>query len=249
MRFLFVSIGIFLGLPMFASCQNAPEPRILLKKAIAAHGGEKNITKPRVGMLKGTNNKKGDLEITQEEVFDLPKQWKRVTTGAFEGQRRTSFDLMIEGKFWEWENGEQARQTENQRGAQPYFAVATVLLDLTGEKVKLSLLEKKKFNDRSAFGLRAAWDGGGADYYFDTTSELLIESSFIWRGDPGKEFESKTLFGDYKEIDGIKLPHRRSTYIKRGEAKEYVLVSDFVVTEVRILNKLPDDAFSLPKQK
>src|SRR5437762_773106 len=88
----------FVCLPILVSCQQAPDPHSILKKAIAAHGGAKNIAKPRMGMLKATN-KEGD--ITQEEFFDLPKRWKRTTVGTFKDEKRTSFNLMIDGKFWE----------------------------------------------------------------------------------------------------------------------------------------------------
>lgn len=66
------------------------EPRALLKKAIAAHGGEKYLRKPRAGIAKTISKIAEDTEIHMEEVFDLPKRWKRTTVGTFEGEKKIS---------------------------------------------------------------------------------------------------------------------------------------------------------------
>src|SRR5437773_1522089 len=52
----------------------ASDPKTILANAIKAHGGSKNILKPRRGHLKGIDTvvKKG----TSEEWIDLPNQWK-----------------------------------------------------------------------------------------------------------------------------------------------------------------------------
>ena len=43
-----------------------------------------------------------------------------------------------------------------------------------------------------------------------------------------------------------KLARRRTTYIKGGPFKDFVLLSDHVVTELRILGAIPNEAFALP---
>lgn len=58
-----------------------------------------------------------------------------------------------------------------------------------------------------------------------------------------------TVWSDYKEIDGLQLAHKITNFIKGGEDKEYKLVGGRVVTEAQVLDKLPDDVFSLPKPK
>lgn len=244
---LWSGVMCIFAFPALVSCQPLPEPQSILKKAIAAHGGKKNITKPRMGVLKGISKAEGP-EISQEETFDLPKRWKRVTTGTFEGERKVSFNLMIQEKLWQWEEGAEAQPARNQAGAKSHFAAIEVLLDLTDEKVKLSPLKRITVNNQSAIGFRAVWDGGTADYYFDEKTELLLQSRFGWQPERGIELESKTVFGEYKEIDGVKFPHRRTSYIKGGNFKDYVLLSDFTITEVKFVDSIPDNAFSLPKK-
>jgi len=57
------------------------------------------------------------------------------------------------------------------------------------------------------------------------------------------------VLGDYKEFDGVKLPFRRTNYVRRGKDGEYVQNADFVVTEVKKLDQISDDLFSVPKAK
>src|ERR1700736_3583230 len=105
----------------------SPEPRSILEKAIEAHGGAKNIGKSRMGTLKGKTQ--GGDEMTMEETFDLPKRWKRVTSGIINGKRRVAFTLMIEGNLWQWDEGMKPQQTPNLENAQAYFTGVSVLLD------------------------------------------------------------------------------------------------------------------------
>jgi hypothetical protein len=234
----FFPLGIF----MLASCQDNPEPHSVLKKAIAAHGGADKISKPRLGVLRGKDEKDGP-KLDQEETFDLPGRWKRVIRGQIAGKRKTWFAQRSEGKLWEWEEGMEPELAKNQAGSQPHFGVLTVLLTLTGDKVKLSRLRKTTIDGKSAVGFRALWDANAADYYFDEETELLVQSSFTWIPEPGREYESKTIFRDYKELDGVKFPYRRTTYI-RGDS-----IRDFVTLTVKILEELPDDVFELLKKK
>ena len=226
----------------------SPEPHSIIEKAIEAHGGVKNISKNRMGMMEGKTEGK-EIEITQEETFDLPKRWKRKTSATLEGKRRISFDVMIGAKLWQWNEGEKPQQVPNDANAQAYFSTLSILLDLSQEKVKLSPLQKTKVNGESAVGLRATWDNSGSDYYFNEKSGLLVESRFTFQPEPGKDFHTKTVFSDYKEHDGVKIPCRRTTYVKGKEFNDFVLLTDFVVTEVTILDTVPDEVFAFPDKR
>ncbi len=236
------------GVPMLASCQNSPDPQSILRNAIEAHGGEENIKKPRMGILKGTSDSDG-VKVEQEEIFDLPRRWKRTTKATINGEKKVGFNLMLDGVLWEWDDGGHARRAAKEKRAEPYFGLLTLLFDLSKENVRLSPLKKKKVNDRSAVGFRAIWDGGAGEYYCDATSGFLVETSFKWQPEPGKEFETRVIFNDVKDVDGVKLPYRRVSYIKSGGAAEFVLLDDYIVTQVTILKTIGDNIFSLPGNK
>jgi hypothetical protein len=234
---------LLLGSAALISCQESPEPRSILTKAIAAHGGEKNIAKPRRGVLKGIQSKNSySDEMTLVDTFDLPKQWKKVGDVKFKGQRTITTLLAVDGKFWSWKEGAEPQARQDDGGVKPYIGNLSTLINLVGDGVKLSPLKEIKINDMPAVGFRASWDGGKADYYFDKGKGLLLA---IDRKMPP---ESRMVWSDYKEMDGLQLPHKVSTYKRTDDSEDYVLVDEFAVTEIRFLDDLPDGAFSLPKK-
>ena len=217
-------------------------------KAIGAHGGEKNLRKPRKGILKATNKFDG-FDVLQEEFFDIPKQWKRVTTGTIDGKRKVSYDLCVDDTVWAWEDGGEVQQTQNKNGAMPYFGHLTLLLDFASADFKLTPLKKREINGRLLNGISVSRIRGAGDYYFDSATGLLVESNYKWVPEPGKEYDTRTTFGEFKDVDGVKLAHRRTTYIKGKDSEDFVLSIDIVVSEVRILEALPNSTFSHPEKK
>jgi hypothetical protein len=241
-RIILAGVLLF-GSAALVSCQGNPEPASILTKAIAAHGGEKSITKHRIAVLSGKLNKnRSSDETTVVETIDLPMRWKRVTDVKSNGQRTITNLLMVEGKFWEWKESAEPREKQGDSAVKPYFETLHTVLNLAGDGVKLSPLDGIKVNDSPAVGFRAAWDGGTGDYYFEKAKGLLI------RSDRKMSPESRRVWGDYKEIDGVQLPHKVSSYVKSRDSDDFALFDEFVVTDVRILDKLPEDAFSLPKK-
>ncbi len=229
-----------------SSTQGAPEPDAILKKAIEAHGGVKNIKKPRMGILKGVS-KDNDAEVTQEETFDLPKRWKRVTVLSFEGKKRTSFLLEVEGKHWEWEDGGEVRQTKNEQMAVSHFGLLTKMVELTDEKVILSALPEIMIDGQAAIGFTAKFEAGKGHYYFDRNTGLLLQAIFNWQPEPGKVLQAKSVFGDYKEIDGVKLPYRRTYFLKGGDFMDFFQIAEILIKDVRILDRLPNSVFAIPR--
>ena len=234
---------------MFVACQPSPEPRSILDKAILAHGGEEKIMKPRAGIIrtKESRGTKGD-ETTIEEMFDLPKRWKRVVTTLEKGQRTTINLLVVDGEVWTWEVGRDVLKTKDDGRIYPTFRKGSALIGLKSEKVKLSPIKKVSVDGQLASGFRASWDGGTADYYFDDKSGLLVQSMYKVMPKPGEELQAKVVLSNYKEIDGVQVAHRSTTYLKGGQLEDFTLITEFTLTEVIILDKLPDDAITLPKK-
>lgn len=245
--FMIVTCVSVAGIAAWLSVSNgqSPEPRSILERAIEAHGGARNISKPRIGTLKGKSEGEGP-EITQEETFDLPKRWKRITSATVDGKQRVAFTLMVDGKLWQWDDGMAPQESPNLMNAQPYFACVSGLLDLTPATVKLSPVRKTKVNGESAVGFNASWDRFAGDFYFSEKTGLLLQATFTVRFNDGKDRETKTVFSDYKDDDGVMLARRRMTYIKGGTFRDFVLLSDHVVTELRILSTIPNEMFTLP---
>lgn len=230
---------------VLVSCQELPEPALILQKAIEAHGGEENIKKPRKGILKGADNV--HAEMTQEEFFDLPDRWKRTTSAVIKEKRRAAFLLVVDDKCWKWEAGGAPKETENEGNeteAKPHLAVLTLLLEL--QDVKLSPIKGVTVDSQLTVGFRAEKGETPAECYFAKDTGLLVQTNFKWQSAPGNEFATKLVLSDFREVDGVKLPYRRTYYIKGGDFKNTTLLSDFQVKELKIVDKLPDDTFDLP---
>jgi hypothetical protein len=240
------SLVVCLACPILVSCRAAAEPRALLEKAIEAHGGEENLKKARKGILKGIDKGTGDgtMAITQEEFFDLPKRWKRSTSGVINDKRRTSFLLAVDGRFWQWEEGDAAKETKNEAEAKPHLALLETLLEL--RDTKLSAIKGVDVQGRATAAFRAEKDQNPGEFYFAKDTGLLVQLNFKWQSEPGKQFETKLVLSEYREVDGVKLPFRRIYYIKGGGFNDFTLLSDFKVNELKFVDKLPDNAFALP---
>jgi len=215
-----------------------------LDKAISAHGGKKNLGNPRKGILKGKGVKE---DFTSEEIFDLPNQWKRTNATLIDGKKSVGFVVMRDGRAWEWQQGDdRAREMKDKGEVGPYIGIVTALLELCEENTKLSVLEETKVLGGPAVRLRTKRNGKRRDYYFDKRTDLMVQVDFRWQPVPGKEFDTRTEFRNYKEVDGLQLPHRQTTYIKLDGSEDYELLSDYLITEVNILEKLPEGAFDMP---
>lgn len=155
---------VILGcIPMLTSCQENREPRLILEKAIEAHGGKESITKPRRGVIKSIDKQTGysDKEVTVE-TFDLPKQWKRVSDLTFKKKRTITTLLMIEGKLWVWDGQAEPREKHDGGAVTPFIVSISTLLNLTGDGVMLTPLNEVNVNDMPAVGFRRleGWHSG-----------------------------------------------------------------------------------------
>lgn len=246
-QFILAAI-LITGIPILVSCcQNRPDAQAILDKAIVAHGGKAELCKPRTGMLKGTDKAFG-REVNQQEWFDLPRKWKRVTSATFGGRKRVSVNLMVDGNLWQWEDGAEPEQAKNRGSAAPYFASLMLLIGLKESKAQMATLKPIKVNDHVAVGLRASLNGGGGDYYFDKDSGLLVQSNIAWEPEPGKHYQLRTVYGEYKEMAGVKLAYRRTMYATAEKSSDEVLIADFQVTEIKVQNAIPAEVFALPPE-
>lgn len=224
----------------------SPDPLIVLEQAIAAHGGEKEIDKPRIGILRATSKgDAGDSEI--EELFDLPGRWRKKMVSTKEGRKHTSFGLVFDDQAWKWELGGKAKKVD--RGQVASLADFSILLDLHQMDIKLESLRQTRVQGESASGFRAHWGDGTVDYYFDKKVGLLAQNIATVRSDRMKgPLEVRTAFSDYRDLDGVKFPYRRTSYVSPKESPKLVVVTEMVITEVRFLDAVPRGAFDIPPE-
>ncbi len=84
--------------------------------------------------------------------------------------------------------------------------------------------------------------GPPSDRYFDKQTGLLLKVSMVAvAGD--EEIETDSYFSDYKEVDGVLMPHK--VFQVTGGEREYM----FVYEEIKVNPNIPAERFAPPADK
>lgn len=83
-------------------------------------------------------------------------------------------------------------------------------------------------------------EGKNETFYFDTETGLLLRVDFEADAAEGAPGKVECVFGDYKKVGGLKLPHRLS--FKRGEETMTMTFENYFPNE-----PIPDSTFRVPE--
>jgi hypothetical protein len=83
-------------------------------------------------------------------------------------------------------------------------------------------------------------EGKAETFYFDTETGLLLRVDFEAEDDEGAPVKVECAFGDYKEVGGLKLPHR--LHFKRGEEEMTITFEKYLPND-----PIPDSTFEPPE--
>lgn len=72
---------------------------------------------------------------------------------------------------------------------------------------------------------------------------MLVQVNYKIQAKPGSSLESRVLFADHKQVDGVVIPFRQAFIKSAGEEQRF---PDVVVTECKILDRVQDEFFALP---
>jgi hypothetical protein len=237
-----------LTLFVFVRAAEDDKAREIVARAIKAHGGLDTLTKLKASSTKekGKFYGMGDaLDFTSESAYQLPDRLM-VKVKSKIGDQEFSFTQVVSGnKGWikiadntDELNPEMLAEAKEQMNA----ATITHLGCLNDKDYKLSPLGEAKVGDRPAIGVRVAHKGyRDVNLFFDKEKGLLLKMETRGK-DPmrGEEFTSTNVYGDYKKVDGMMVPHKIT--IER-DGKPYV---EAEVTEVKNSEKLDDSVFEKP---
>ncbi|HWS90170.1 MAG TPA: hypothetical protein VN282_24590 [Pyrinomonadaceae bacterium] len=83
-------------------------------------------------------------------------------------------------------------------------------------------------------------EGKSETFYFDTLTGLLLRVDFEAEDAEGEPVRVECVFGDYKEVGGLKLPHR--LHLKRGAETMTMTFEKYVPND-----PIPDSTFAPPE--
>jgi outer membrane lipoprotein-sorting protein len=214
--------------------------REIVARAVKAHGGD-NLEKYK-GSITKTKGKLLDLEYTTEASLQMPDRSRTVA----ESKLGKYVQILNGDKGWvklgdlsrECVKEELDEMREQLNAAQ--ISHLTVLAD---REYKLSPLGEEKVGDRQAIGVRVEHKGyRDISLFFDKENNLLLKMETRIK-DPlrgGEEVAAETLYGDYKNVDGVMTAHKITI---KYDSKTYI---EGDITDVRYSEKLDDSVFEKP---
>jgi hypothetical protein len=158
------------------------------------------------------------IEFTGNYAVDWPDKFRAEIEGY-------AIIVLNGDKGWMQTMGETKEMDAEQLAEQKetnYAGYVATLLPLKDKAYTLTSLGEVKVGDRPALGVKVSSKGHrDVELYFDKDTNLLIKSQtrVKSREQEGKEMDQESLYADYKEVDGAKVPMKVT--INR-EGKVYV---------------------------
>jgi hypothetical protein len=214
----------------------------IVDAAIKAHGGAdalakaQNFTRTGLGTYSGFGDK--DLPFTDEMIVSLPDRSRLV----IDLDKKVKIVSVLNGdKAWESQGGPPeavTAQRVREMSEEVYVMWLTTLTPLKKDGVVLKPLPEKKVDTKPAVGVAVAAKGRpDVKMYFDKESHLLVkvERDALLAG---QKLDKEYLYGDYKDVDGARLP---------GKLAEVVNGKKFIELKAAYkLGKPDDSAFNKP---
>jgi hypothetical protein len=218
-----LTVGLVSAIALvFTGTLRAEEPKDIIEKAIKAAGGEEKLAKFKCNTwsAKGTYYGMGnEIPYTAEYAVQWPDKLR--------ADIKEYMVLVLNGdKCWTKMAGQEASEMNAEQMAEQkevhHSGYVATLLPLKGKEYTLAALGEVKVGDRPAVGVKVSSKGHrDVSLYFDKETNLLVKGEWTVkaREEMGKEVTQETLWSDYKEIQGAKIPMKMT--INR-EGKKYV---------------------------
>jgi hypothetical protein len=213
MRILLAPALVFAGLlipPTLLRADDRADALAIVDDAIKAHGGADVLAKAQGFTRKGTGSLlpfgPPGLPFTDELTVSLPDRSRH----AVEIDKKSRIVLVLNGdKGWRSEGGpadELGGVRLKEVADEVYVLWLTTLTPLKKDDVTLKPLPPTKVDDKPAVGVSVSAKGRpDVKVYFNKDSHLLVKiEREALQG--GQKVDKEYLYGDYKDVDGVKLP-------------------------------------------
>jgi hypothetical protein len=224
------------------------DARILIERAVRAHGGAEALGRIRADKVKFKGTlvlKDHTTPFLAETTMQLPSKYKHVIETNIAGDKHTLLYIINGDKIYITLDGrsiqaDPAQLAEIRSGLE--LERAKRLLPLLEDKsYQLAVIEEMKINDRPAVGVRITGRGRKEmRLYFDKEYGLLVRAENRLDDGKGKEIRQHFFFGDFKEIGGYKRPTKLRAYRDGSQIMEAELL------DAKPLEKVDETEFAKP---
>ena len=233
---------------LFAQAQDA-DLKTVLRKSIAAHGGEKNLAKLKAvtSKFKGTMEIMGNkADVTGETSLQKPDKVKNVMTLNLNGKSIDIVTVFDGKKFWVAVMG-QTKEIDDEKILQSMREELQVegagsFADYLKAPYELSALGDVKVKDKDAIGIRVS-KKGQKDFsmFFDKKTYLVVKTEMrTLDGMTGQEVTQEKFIIGYQEKNGMKIA-KRVEIVKDGK-----FFMDLEITDVQVFDRHDDAVFAKP---
>jgi outer membrane lipoprotein-sorting protein len=220
----------------------------VVRKAIAAHGGEKELAKYQAGTskYKGTMNLLNmNLDVSAENAFQKPDKFRSAMKLTVAGNN-VEIITVYDGKtLWVSTQGNTMEVKDEQALKEVRESLQVEggsLLDILKPPYEISLIGEVKVKDQDAIGVHVTKKGQrDVNYYFNKKTHLLAKTEMRALDQATKkEVNQEKFILEYAEKGGVKVP-RRVTIVNDGNT-----FMDLEITEVQMHEKLDESLFAKP---
>jgi hypothetical protein len=217
-----------------------PAAKEILDKYVQALGGREAYEKIRTRTTKGTvelapMGVKGTVEVYQSAP---DKSYSKLTLNgigdiieAYDGKTAWTINPLQGNRD---KTGEELLQTK---------LLSTFHRETNFEKLytKMEVKGVEKVGDKEVYVISATPPGlEPQTFYFDKQTGLLVREDSTAVSPEGK-MPVKSFYEDYREVDGIKMPHKLRTVLPQFEIT-------MMFTEIKNSSKIDENIFSKPKE-
>lgn len=246
-RCALLAVGVLFAVPVGVRAEEDADPSAVVKKAIAAHGGDKLAKFGAVTMKVKGNVHVGaqSFPVTGEANSFGSDRLKVTIEVEAGGQKFTIINVVTGDKGWS-RTGDETKVLEKEllaeAKAMAYRNWLIMIAPLKDKGFTFALIGEVKIEKRAVVGVKVSRKGqNDVDLYFDKETGLLAKMEARVRDEgSGQEVNEETFYTDYKEVQGTKQP-MKVTVNRDGK-----LFIEAEVTGYELAEKLDESVFAKP---
>jgi hypothetical protein len=238
-------LGLLVGLTGRVIAQD--DPKEIIRKAIAAHGGAENLEKYKGARTtsKGTISVGGmELEFTADSVSQDPDKEKTTIKLDANGMAITIVQMINGEKFSMSVNGMSMElpdvQKSEMKSSLELHKMMNLIPLLSDKSYEIKMAPPIKVDDKDAVGIEVSCkEMKGVKIYFDKATNLIVKTEHKALDQMGGgEVNREVILSDYKDVHGLKHPMKT---LVNNDGKKFM---EATTSKVEIVEKIPDSEFS-----
>jgi hypothetical protein len=236
--------GLLALLLAFGTAVAQDKPEDVIKKAVAAHGGDANLKKFPAGTSKIAGKVVGpDLPFTGAMAFSVPDKVRVEMTFEVAGQKASTLQIVNGQKVIQKENGTATKLSETAAAEVRESAAIqelALLYPLLGAKYTIAAGADATFDGKECATVVVKAKGlKDVTLAFDKKTGYLIAMQRRGVNPTQQPVDELTVFTDFKTIEGLVVPMKSKV---SHDGKPFL---EIAVTEYKPLAKVDDKLFTV----